>query len=340
MGLGRFFCVALPFILTAISIVCLLIVGLAGVTNSTINIFEISPKDLDISLKQLQNLDFQKKIEDAADKISRVDSDDLSSDILDSIGGISVTAAQLNLGDEYKFYLWNYAEVRGDETTKSDPKLDYASNFTTDSSIAHFNDAIPGDVELPDAVVDGLRAFSTLMKWTQVVFIIAFIATVITVLIGIIGFFSRIGSCVTWIASAISTAAIIGFVALATMTSTAIVAALNATLKKYGVKSSVGVSWLTVAWIGAAASITASIFWLFTICCCASSRNDNRRSRAGDAEKFLGPRGYQPVQDPFMSDPYIGQQSGIYNQQQHAIPMHNVKIDRAQAYEPYSHHAT
>lgn len=334
MGLGRFCCVALPFILTTISLVCLLIVGLAGVTSSNLHIFEISPKDLSISIQQLENLDFKNKIKDAADKLPGA-----GSDVLDSVSGIKLTAAQLDLGDKYDFYLWNYVEVRGDVTTKSDPQFDYASNFTTDSSISHLNDAIPGDVKIPNGVVDGLKAFATLIKWTQVVFIIACIATAVTVLIGIIGFFSRIGSCITWIVSGISSLAIIGFGALATVTSTAIVGTLNATLKRYGVKSSVNVGWLTIAWIGAAASLAAGIFWLFTICCCASSRDDKRRSRAGDSEKLLGSSGYQPVQDPFRNDPYVGQQSGIYNQQQHAIPMHNVKSDRTQAYEPYSHHA-
>ena len=330
MGVGRFCCVALPFILTAVSLVCLLIVGLAGVTSSNLHLFEIAPKNLSITLQQFNGLDFK----NTADKIPGIGS---SSD--GAAGDIALTAPQLGLGDEYDFYLWNYAELIGDVTTKSSPKFDYASNFTNTSSLTKITEEAHVTVTIPDAVKNGLKTFATLVKWTEVVFIIACVTTGITILVGIAGFFSRIGSCLTWIVGGLSSIAIIGFATLATVTSTVVVGALNATVKRFGVTSSVNVTWLVIVWIGAAASLASGLFWLFTICCCASSRGDKRHSRGGDSEKLLGTRGYQPVHDPFRNEPYMGQQSGVYNQQQHAIPMQNVKNDRAQAYEPYSHHA-
>ncbi|KFY27572.1 hypothetical protein V493_03414 [Pseudogymnoascus sp. VKM F-4281 (FW-2241)] len=335
MGVGRFFCVALPFILTAISLICLLIVGLAGVTGSNLHLFEIAPKDLSISTEQFQSLDFKQKIKDAADKIPGVDSGDVEG----AVSEYSLTAAKLGLGDKYNFYVWNYAELVGDVTTKTDPAFDYASAFTDTTKLEEVAKAAGASVAIPDAVKTGLKTFATLVKWTQVVYIVACIATALTVLVGIAGFFSRIGSCCTWVISGISCLAMIGFATMATVTSGVVVGALNGTVKHYGVNSSVNVGWLTVIWIGVAASIASGLFWLFSACCCANARKDNRHSRAGDSEKLLGTRGYQPVQDPYQNEPYAGQQSGVYNQQQHAIPMQNVKTNRAQAYEPYSHHA-
>jgi hypothetical protein len=334
MGIGRFCCVALPFILTTISLICLLIVGLAGVTSSNLHLFEVAPKDLKISTEQFQNLDFKQKAKDIADKIPGVDTSDV-----DAVGDISLTAATLGLGDKYNFFLWNYAELVGDVTTKSKPTFDYASNFTDTSKLEKLTEDANVSVTIPDAVKTGLKTFATLVKWTEVVYIIACITTALTILVGIAGFFSRIGSCVTWLISGLSCFAIIGFATLATVTSSVVVGALSASVKHYGVGSSVNTAWLAVIWIGAAASVASGLFWLFSACCCANARNDKRHSRAGDSEKLLGTRGYQPVNDPYQNSPYMGQQSGVYNQQQHAIPMHNVKADRAQAYEPYSHHA-
>lgn len=333
MGVGRFFCVALPFILTTISLICLLIVGLAGVTGSNLHLFEIEPKDLSISASEFQNLDFTKTAEEIANSVG------VDTSSVDAALSISITAANLGLGDKYDFFLWNYAELVGEVTTKSSPEFNYASNFTNTTTLENLLTEAQISVTIPNAVKTGLKTFATLVKWTEVVYIIACVATGLTILVGIASFFSRIGSCITWMISGFSCFAIIAFATMATVTSTVVVGALKATVKSYGVNSSVNVRWLVIIWIGAAASIASGLFWLFTICCCANSRKDKRQSHVGDSEKLLGTRGYQPVQDPYQNEPYAGQQSGVYNQQQHSIPMHNVKTDRAQAYEPYSHHA-
>jgi len=343
-GVGRALCVSLPFILTAISLVTLLIVGLAGVTGSNLSLFEVVPKDLSISLADLQTLNVKKKRSAANLPINVRGLPEVRSSIsgaIDAASNINITAAQLNLADKYNFYLWNFVEVRGDVTTKTAPRFDYASNFTNTTSITNLAAGTGLTISIPKAVQSGLSAFANLIKWTQVVFIIAGVATIITILVGIAAFFSRIGSCVTWIVSAISTAAIVAFATLATITSTSVVGILTAAAEPFGVHSSVNTTWLVIIWVGVAAAVASGLFWLFTICCCApsSGRSGKRHSRGGDSEKVIGGKGYQPVHDPFRNEPYAGQQSGIYNQQQHAIPMNNVKTSRAQAYEPYSHHA-
>lgn len=57
MGVGRFICVALPFILTGASIVALLVAGLVGVTsNPSLYMFRINTTDLSISPLDVSSL--------------------------------------------------------------------------------------------------------------------------------------------------------------------------------------------------------------------------------------------------------------------------------------------
>jgi hypothetical protein len=58
MGVGRFICVAMPFALTAASIICLLIAGLTGVTNTSTNLymFRVNMTDMSISSSSISKL--------------------------------------------------------------------------------------------------------------------------------------------------------------------------------------------------------------------------------------------------------------------------------------------
>jgi hypothetical protein len=55
-GVGRYFCVALPFILTVASIIAALIVGLTGVSSNSLYLFSIDVSNLTIDAAQLQSL--------------------------------------------------------------------------------------------------------------------------------------------------------------------------------------------------------------------------------------------------------------------------------------------
>lgn len=335
-GLGRSFCVSLPFILTAVSIVCLLIVGLAGVTGSNLSLFEVIPKDLNVNLDQLKDLKIGGDgLDINTDRLKDIgiNTDDLDAAIA-KFGGLDITAEKLGLGDKYNFFLWNWVEERGGNTIKTKAQFNYASVFNT-TNIGNLADGTGASIEVPQTIDDGLKTFATCIKWSEILFIVAIVMHAATLLVGIGACFSRIGSCVTWVVSSVALAAITGFAALTTVTGSVVVGTINAAAEQFGVKSSVNTAWLAIIWIGVAAGVASGIFWMVTICCCKGSvgRGSKRDSR-GDTEKLMGGtggRGYQPIHD---------QQTGIYNQQQYAIPMTNVKTSRGQAYEPYSHHAT
>ncbi|KAI8628925.1 hypothetical protein F5Y19DRAFT_102353 [Xylariaceae sp. FL1651] len=78
-GVGRYFCVALPFILTVASIIAALIVGLTGVTSNDLYLFRIDISNLSIDATDLQNF-----VNNASALISGDKVDQLTNNISDN----------------------------------------------------------------------------------------------------------------------------------------------------------------------------------------------------------------------------------------------------------------
>lgn len=250
-----------------------------------------------------------------------------------AIAGTNITAKNLNLADYYRVSLWGYCSWTDGKRTCTKAKFDWASSQLNETAYKQIASTTGTTVTLPKDVRGALKTFGYVSKWTQVVYIIAIIAAAVELVFGLFAICSRIGSCCTFIVSSIATTAIIAASILATVQASVVVGAVKATGKAYGVKGSISTKYLVITWLAAAFSIGAGLFWLFTICCCASdSKSKNkgyRGSRHSDTEKLIpgGARGYQRVGDH--NTGYVGHQSGV--------PLHNVTPSRASAYEPYSH---
>jgi len=316
MGAGRFVCVALPFGLTIMSLVCLLIVMLNGITNKNLNMFEVKPQNLSISASNLANIEKAFHLSDT-----------------DSIkNSKNFTAKDLGLADDYKVYMWNYCSETGDNKNCSKAKFDWAHdslNITAINEKARSSSGI-NNATLPKDITNSLKAFATVNKWTQVVYIIAFLLTVLELIVGIFGFFSRLGSCATYIVSGFATVAVIAASGLATTCSVIVVAAVNSTARSYGVKAKLNTGFLSLTWIACAFSIGAGLFWAFSMCCCKA---EHHKKPAGEKFRAGQNSAYTPLHDPNMAYQGQGQQSqGVYNMQ-HQKPMHGA------GYEPYSHAA-
>lgn len=191
------------------------------------------------------------------------------------------------------------------------------------------------NVTLPSELKGSLKTFTVVLKWTEVVYIIAVITCVLELFVGLLGFCSRAGSCITYIISGLSTLSIIAASIMATALASITVGAIKTASKSYGVTASINTSFLATTWLAVAFSIGASLFWMFTVCCCAS--NKNSKSRGGnDNEKLIPAGAYARVEDT----QYQGQQTGVYNNQAFAVPTPNMKPTHHNgAYEPYSHGA-
>jgi len=307
----------MPFALTLASLICILAVVLSGVASNSLYLFKVNTKDLSISIADLSNLHTRmvlsgSGIGDAASSLIKT---------------TNITAQDLGLFDSYTISLWNYCYVSGSTTTCVPAKFDWASNATEiTTKLTDIADA--NGVQFADqTLINSVNAFRQIVKWTEIVYIIAGLLVVAELVVGIFAFCSRIGSCCTFIVSGFTTTAVIAAVALSTTMSALVVGAVKA-LSKYNVSASFNTSLLAISWLAVAFSLAASLFWLFSICCCAPEKREKHRSRAGEKVPYGG---YQRVNDPFLPTGFHGQETGYIPPTKGAVP--------APRYEPYSHHS-
>ncbi|KAI9051950.1 hypothetical protein LZ554_004205 [Drepanopeziza brunnea f. sp. 'monogermtubi'] len=340
MGAGRFVCVALPFGLTLASLICILIVMLAGITNKDLDMFEIRTQNLSISSSSLENLVDLTKRDDSLSALTVA--------ALSPNPSTDITAADLALADSYKVSLWSYCATTGGKSNCTSPEFNWAATKLNVSTIESTASALTGmTLKLPSELRSALKTFRVVSRWTQVVYIIAAITCGLELFLGLFGFCSRVGSCFTYIVSGLSTAAIIIASIMATVSSSVVIAAVRSTAKSYGVKGSINTSFLATTWLAVVFSVGAGFFWMFSTCCCASSdRSSSSKRKSSDQEKLMPTGAYQRVADnTHYNNGFSGQQHGIYNQQpttEYGVPMQNVKpVARGGngAYEPYSHTA-
>ncbi|KAM4058494.1 SUR7/PalI family protein [Hirsutella rhossiliensis] len=337
MGVGRFFCVGLPLVLTIASIIALLVATLSGVTHNSLYIFRVNISDLSVNPSTLGNLDgliSNLKLNGRADLPTG-----------------NITAGNLGLNEAFDVTLWGFCTTSQDgkrECTKA--QFDWASQELNTTWIENLGTVAGVKVKLPTEVQDGLNAFRTLVKWTEVAFIVALIALGVELVVGVFSNFSRVVSCLTWLTAGIA-ALLVGIAAgLATAMGTIVIGTFEAAARSYGVRGDVGGRFLAAAWIAFAFALGAAFFWLFTICCCkpehrsrSGFRGTNNNRHSNDGEKLIPARGYAPLgNESHMSGAYgdANQQSQLnqpYSSQPPRYPGGTGRTDLA--YEPYSHRA-
>ncbi|KAJ1327852.1 SUR7/PalI family [Microdochium nivale] len=367
MGVGRYFCVALPFVLTVASIICVLIAGLTGVTNNNLHLLKLNLTEAQIDASQLaallnglstaQNVnltnlgnaangDIQTTLQNIEHNIQNLPNSVNNkrntgtwhdSSLIQELGiptGASVpstahniTAKQLGLANTYQISVWGFCADWADGTHNcTRPQFNWAENQLNTNGLARFNQLAGINVTIPQEIDEGLKAFEQMIKWTQVVFIIACIALGIQFVVGIFTACSRAVSCVTWLVSAIAAAAVIAAAAMMTVLSLTVAGAVEGSMSKYGADASVNRTFLSIIWLGAAFALGSSFFWLFSICCCKpESRPHKSRAAHSDGEKMLPVGAYQP----------IGEHQGAQNNYNYGVPQRGgARTDLA--YEPYS----
>ncbi len=331
---GRFACVLLPFALTLGAVIALLVAGLAGVADKSLYMFQVNTTDLSISPLSINTL-----LKDLGARSPQDVFHDptllATGDSKSGSGSSNVTAADLGLADLYDVSIWGYCYTPQNgsrECTK--PAFNWAVSAlnTTTGNLKSLITLSGQNITLPQEVSDAVTAFGTVARWTQIVFIIAYVALGVELFFGIFANCSRVFSCITFIIAAFATVAVCGAAALSTAMSVVVVGAVEGTAKFYGVEASFNRRFLAAVWIAAAFAIAAGFFWLFTICCCSPDHSrKSRRSRSSDGEKLMqGP--YQPIGN---ENGYNGGYPQQYPQSYAAPQSYGPKRDLA--YEPYSH---
>lgn len=326
MGVGRFFCVALPFALTVGSIIFLLVGALAGVADKSLYLFRLDVSDLSIDPASVDSI---------IDNISSRDLHDRAAKTT------NITAADLGLAKVYDIGLWGYCYT--DQKNKrhcTKAKFDWANDALNTSYIEHFGSAAGVEIDLPEEIENALKAFRHVTKWTEVAYIVAFIALAVEIVLGIFANCSTLVSCCTWIIAGIATTLVGCAAGLSTAMAAVVVGAVEASAKYYGVSGKINTTFLSVVWISFALALGASMFWVFTICCCKPEhRSSNRKNRRSDGEKLLpSGGGYAPLGNDheMTSGNYYNQNQ---SKSQYGAPRYPSGARSDLAYEPYSHRA-
>ncbi|KAL8297146.1 hypothetical protein RB601_003391 [Gaeumannomyces tritici] len=350
---GRYICVALPFLLTLASLISLLIAGLAGAVgnkDSGLYMFRVNLTDLQVQpnvigalvgrspeplpqaapLIDAATAHIGEAKEGAAPLIAAATSHQQKQ----ANQGGNITAGDLNLHKIYDINLWGYCFTpQSGDRSCLEPKFNWAETEVnnTISTFKRFAAVGGKNVTLPKTVEEALNSFGNVVRWTEIVFIIAALGLGLALVLGVISNCSRAVSCLTWIVSGIASAAVCGFASLATATATIVVGSAESTAKIYGVRSNFNTQFLAVAWISVAFALAAGFFWLLTICCC---KPESRSRRSSDTEKRVPVGAYSPLNEN--QNGFQQNNSGYYNNQ-YGAPRHPQGGRGDTAYEPYSH---
>ncbi len=354
---GRYFCVAIPFLMTLASLVALLIAGLGGVTDKSLFMFEVNSTNLTISASDVSNLLSSRSVgtpvvldaRQATPPVGFHDPALLGGTTTGSGSSPSSTAASGSVRGQdlgvfalYDVALWGYCYTQFNGTRECTKTAfnwaDNALNQTT-ANVNSMITATGKNVTLSKDIIDGVHTFVTVSKWTQIVFVIAAASLGVELFFGFLANCSRVFSCIAWLVAGFAATAVCAFAALATVTATVIVGILEGTAKKYGVSGSFNTRFLAVVWISAAFAIASGMFWIFTCCCCAPdhhsrSRRSRDREMHGDREKLVPAGAYVPIQGDHGYNGAYGNKQFHYASGANAPAGH-----RDLAYEPYAHHA-
>jgi hypothetical protein len=341
MGFGRFVCVAVPFALTLGSLIALLIGGLAGVANKSLFMFEVNTTALSISPSDAASIVTSR---------SPVPDDSIVTDpgLLSGQGvagiaaGGNITAPDLGLYDLYQVSLWNFCYVTQNGSSGcSTPQFNWAQNAFngTQNNFQALSTLSGGTINVPKAITDAINTFATVVKWTEVVFIIAYVALGVELFFGLCTSCSRAVSCLTWLVGVVAAVAVGAAAAMSTGIAAVVTGAVEGSAHQYGVHASMNTGFLAAVWIAVAFAVAAGLFWVFTICCCApdhhSSRRDRKRFLDQEGEKLMPIGAYQPLHEPQQTG-YVQPQTYGYAPQ-YGAPKQYGQQRSDLAYEPYSH---
>ncbi|KAF2160423.1 hypothetical protein M409DRAFT_29046 [Zasmidium cellare ATCC 36951] len=358
---GRIACIFTPMALTLASFICLILIEVAGWNKGTLTSYSFFQANL-----------------------TNLTAGSSSSNSVISLA-IDSVKSDGSLAEVYDIYLSNYCS-----SNSTDGKLDYCSkresqfvfdpldvfgftitNGTNATSTSSSDNAVESAINSAKDNIDdyedeilgssgrkALNAYKKVAKWMWIAYQISFWTTLATLILGILAIFSRWGSFITWILSFVSSLFNIAAVLTSTILFAILVSALNEALKDYGIKFSLGHQALTVTWLSVAFSWAATLFWLFSVCCCSGRSNPHHRSNKGglwnaapkdpyargrglQVEKtggFAG-NGYQRVASPYQGghdDQVPLQEYGQPNPYSAPTTTHNHQ-HQGVGFEPYRH---
>ncbi|KAI5371219.1 hypothetical protein Slin15195_G020910 [Septoria linicola] len=279
---GRVACIFIPMALTIASFICAILLQVAGWNTLDSYYF------------------FQANLTDLS-----VDGSSSNAVLSDAIGNIQTAGG---IGEIYNIHLWNYCY--SNETDGSDQKCSKresqfvfdpieiwgleSDNSTSATATTSSDNAIESAIAtvkdnydewseelLGSSGKKALSAYKKVAKWMFIAYQVAFWTNLATIVVGLLAICSRWGSLLTWILSVVSTFFTIASILTSTILFSVVVGALGEVLEPYGIKLTLGHNALVAGWLGAALSLGATFFWVFSICCCSGRSNPHHKSNKG-----------------------------------------------------------
>ncbi|KAL4985537.1 actin cortical patch SUR7/pH-response regulator pali [Aspergillus falconensis] len=246
-----------PLLLSSAALICLAVVFSACTSTS-------SPQDLffiEVNLKEFPKIDHlhlarSLDLPGVGDSSSALQ----QGNVVDSITGSAENAASQiggrvqGLSDQvhsllpeyYAVGLWSYCE--GKQANLLSSRLGQANGVLSDWT---------------QPVLKGYRRVS---HWTVVAYVMAFIATFIAVVAGLVWF--PLAKLVAIMSSAVSSPLVIGASVTVTIMYQLLTRGINSALEQAGISASLGPRMLATSWLAVAFSVGSSLFLIVERCCC------------------------------------------------------------------------
>ncbi|TID13361.1 putative integral membrane protein [Venturia nashicola] len=292
--IGRIACIATPMAMTIVSLLLLIVVFMGGMNKNDENLSSLYYFKADTTHFK-NNITSTGGFSTVLEKVNP--------DLRKTLTALVSSQRDSKLDDVYQIYLWNYCS--GSNNSTGGVKLTKCSgrkaNFWFNPvEVWNLNGTGAASV-FPKEVQNGLNVYQKVSKWMFVAYVVALIATIANVIIGIFAVCSRWGSCATSIVASVACL----FTFLAALSSTilfsTLTGAFNSVLGGYGIKLSVGTKVMSLDWLAFVFSLGASLFWTISSCCCSgsSSHSKNNKTRSGEkgGSAPFASRGYAPLNE-------------------------------------------
>lgn len=215
------------------------------------------------------------------------------------------------IGDWYTVGLWNYCygNFTGNNVRTNIQCSETQAKFWFDPAKVWHLDSVNVESLYPDGLKHGLNIYRRASDWLYYAFMIAFICSIVALLVGISAIFSRIGSFFTTFVIFIAALLTVATAVTTSVMYPIIVSEINNELKQLEIKAKTGGRALAIIWLASAFIVGSFIFWTFSICCCSGrspfANNKNKRSK-GDLDK----EGYEkmPMNNMPAGNPHLNQE--------------------------------
>ncbi|KAL4883365.1 SUR7/PalI family-domain-containing protein [Aspergillus karnatakaensis] len=194
-----------------------------------------------------------------------------------------------NLKDFYSVGLWGYCE--GEVSKQGSYDTTYCSSphpkfWFNPIQAWHLNETTK-DLQLPSHLTKELRVYKKVSLWMSSGYILAITVTAIETLLGLLSIWSRWGSCITALVSAVACLFTIAGTLTATVTFSLLKGTFATVLRDLNITTSLGIRVLVVSWAAVLFSLAALVFWTVTMCCC-SGHSSTRQPDQGPQYAYHG----------------------------------------------------